>query len=259
LAPTPYIYTQGKISAAFLRGCGVPDALIEYLPALLGAMQPIQFYSCFISYSAKDKAFALRLHQQMQAEHLRVWFAPEDLKGGQKLHEQLDEAIRVYDKLVLILSEHSMQSEWVQQELRRARKAELASGRRKLFPIRLVDFEALQDWECPDSRSGGDLAEEVRQYFIPDFTTWKDHDAFDAAFARLLRDLQAVDAPPLPALAPRLILPSGPSARTALLGTKRRRLKLLEQQAARTGYSAPPEVVMENRGSARGDRHAGAE
>jgi hypothetical protein len=52
-----------------------------------------------------------------------------------------------------------------------ARRAEHLSGYRKLFPIRLVDFDALQDWECLDSRSGGDLAEEVRQYFIPDFTT----------------------------------------------------------------------------------------
>jgi uncharacterized protein YjbI with pentapeptide repeats len=29
--------SQGKIPEAFLRGCGVPDTLIEYLPALLGA------------------------------------------------------------------------------------------------------------------------------------------------------------------------------------------------------------------------------
>jgi hypothetical protein len=80
--------SQGKIPVAFLRGCGVPDALIEYLPSLLGVMELIQFYSCFISYSTKDEPFARRLHQQMQAEHLRVWFAPEDLKGGQKLYEQ---------------------------------------------------------------------------------------------------------------------------------------------------------------------------
>jgi hypothetical protein len=39
--------------------------------------------------------------------------------------------------------------------------------------------------------TGVDLAEEVRQYFIPDFSNWKDHDAFEASFARLLRDLKA--------------------------------------------------------------------
>jgi hypothetical protein len=29
------------------------------------------------------------------------------------------------------------------------------------------------------------------EFFIPDFSNWKDHDAFESAFARLLRDLKA--------------------------------------------------------------------
>jgi len=29
------------------------------------------------------------------------------------------------------------------------------------------------------------LAEEVRKYHIPDFSNWKNHDAFERAFARL--------------------------------------------------------------------------
>ena len=43
-------------------------------------------------------------------------------------------------------------------------------------------------------QSGQDLAEEVRQYFIPDFSHWKNHDAFEQAFDRLLRDLKAEEA-----------------------------------------------------------------
>jgi hypothetical protein len=35
------------------------------------------------------------------------------------------------------------------------------------------------------------MAREIREYFIPDFSYWKDHDAFEAAFARLLKDLKA--------------------------------------------------------------------
>ncbi len=34
---------------------------------------------------------------------------------------------------------------------------------------------------------------ELREHFIPDFSNWKDHDAFEAAFARLQKDLQAED------------------------------------------------------------------
>ncbi len=94
----------GKIPESFLRGCGIPDSLIEYLPSLLGAMEPIQFYSCFISHSTKDEEFAKRLHSKMRDNNLRVWFANEDLKGGHELHEQIDEAIRVYDKFIIVLS-----------------------------------------------------------------------------------------------------------------------------------------------------------
>ena len=34
------------------------------------------------------------------------------------------------------------------------------------------------------------LAEAVRKYHLPDFSHWKNHDAFEAAFARLEKDLR---------------------------------------------------------------------
>jgi len=52
------------VSTAFLRGCGLPEALIEYWPSLIG--RPIEFYSCFISYSTADKEFADRLYADLQ-------------------------------------------------------------------------------------------------------------------------------------------------------------------------------------------------
>jgi uncharacterized protein YjbI with pentapeptide repeats len=76
------ILSRGKIPEAFLRGCGVPERWIDDLPALIGALEPNQFYSCFISYSTKDEEFARRLHARMVQEELRVWFSPEDIRGG---------------------------------------------------------------------------------------------------------------------------------------------------------------------------------
>jgi hypothetical protein len=84
-----------------------------------------------------------------------------------------------------------MQSEWVITEIRKARKAEIKETRQKLFPIRLVDVEKIQEWECFDADTGKDLAVEVREYFIPDFSNWKDHHSFEASFSRLLKDLKA--------------------------------------------------------------------
>lgn len=179
---------------AFLRDCGLPEALIEYLPSLLG--ETVQFYSCFISYSSADEGFCRRLHGRLQDAGLRVWFAPHDIQGGRKLQEQIDAAIRVYDKLLLVLSTHSMQSSWVEFEIRRARSREVAEQRRLLFPVRLVGYETIKAWECFDADTARDLATEIREYYIPDFTAWKDHDAFEAEIGRLLRDLKAVDRLP---------------------------------------------------------------
>lgn len=181
--------SSGDIPESFLRGCGVPENFITYMRSLTAVA--IEFYSCFISYSGKDEDFAKRLHSRMREAELRVWFAPEDIKGGDKLFDQIDRAIQVHDRLLLVLSEHSLHSKWVETEIRRARKAELNEGRRKLFPIRLVSYEALQGWTCIDSATGEDLAEEVRGYFIPDFSNWKSHDELEKAFARLLADLKA--------------------------------------------------------------------
>ena len=130
----------------------------------------------------------------MLDEKLRVWLAPEDIKSGQKIHEQMERAIQLHDRLLIVLSEQSMQSEWVMTEIRKARKAEIKEKRRKLFPLRLVDFERVKDWECFDADIGKDLAVELREYFMPDFSNWKEHDSFEKGFSRLLRDLKAEES-----------------------------------------------------------------
>jgi hypothetical protein len=186
------VRSRGRIHEAFLRGCGAPDRLITSLPSIFGEMDPIQSYSCFISYSTKDEAFAKRLHSRMVQEKLRVWFAPEDIQEGKKLHEQIDEAIRASDKLLLVLSPHSIGSKWVRDEIRRARKAEVREGRRKLFPIRLMGYEELEPWDSFYADLAEDVAQEIREYYIPDFTKWEeDPKSFEASFARLIRDLKA--------------------------------------------------------------------
>jgi len=88
----------------------VPDDFIAFIPSHFGMQQAIQFYSCFISYSTRDEEFARRLYSRMRDEKLRVWFAPEEMKGGQKLYEQIERAIQLHDRLLLVLSESSMQS-----------------------------------------------------------------------------------------------------------------------------------------------------
>jgi uncharacterized protein YjbI with pentapeptide repeats len=180
---------SGRLPLVFLRGCGLPDKLIDYLPSLLE--EAIQFYSCFISYSTKDQDFAERLYADLQNNGVRCWFAPHNIQGGRKLHEQIDEAIRVYDRLLLLLSEHSMESEWVKTEISKARKREAREKRRMLFPLRLMPFATLQRWECFDADAGKDSAQEIREYYVSDFSNWKDHDSYKKELQSLIADLKA--------------------------------------------------------------------
>lgn len=107
----------GNIPESFLRGCGVPDTFITFARSLINTA--IDFYSCFISYSSKNHDFAERLYADLQNKGVRCWFAPEDLKIGDKLRPRIDESIRLHDKLLLVLSAESVLSEWIEAKSKR--------------------------------------------------------------------------------------------------------------------------------------------
>jgi hypothetical protein len=176
---------SGDLPITFLRGVGLSDRLIEYLPSIFN--QAIQYYSCFISYSTKDQTFADRVHADLQDRGVRCWYAPHDIMGGKKIHEQVDEAIKIHDRFLLILSNYSMNSEWVKTEIANARQREMREGRQVLFPIALVPYDNIKQWKAFDADTGKDSAREIREYFIPDFSNWEAPDRYQKAFQRLLR------------------------------------------------------------------------
>ena len=97
----------------------------------------------------------------------------------------------MYDALRLILSDASMNSIWVKIEVANARAREEQQKRQMLFPITIVVFDGVKECRLFDADTGIDSAREIREYFIPDFSNWKDHDSYQKAFSRLLRDLKA--------------------------------------------------------------------
>ena len=169
-----------NLPISFLRGCGLPDILIDYLPSLRG--DAIQFYSCFISYSAKDQVFADRLHADLQNKGVWCWFAPHNLPIGAKTWDAIDEAIRLRDKLLLILSKASIASEWVEDEVSKAYAEERSRKEVVLFPIRIDNavISAEEPWavKLKDQRN------------IGDFRQWKKPAEYQKSLDRLLRDLK---------------------------------------------------------------------
>ncbi|WP_236065208.1 toll/interleukin-1 receptor domain-containing protein [Reticulibacter mediterranei] len=181
------VRSEGVIPEIFLRGAGVPDIIIAYARSLVA--NPIEYYTCFLSYSSKDEAFAERLHADLQSKGVRCWFAPEDLRIGEKFWHRIDESIRIYDRLMVVLSEHSVTSEWVEREVMAAFEKESKRKMTVLFPIRLDDSIMQLD---PMPPWASDIK---RQRHIGDFRQWKNHDVYQKAFKRLLRDLQPEKTP----------------------------------------------------------------
>jgi hypothetical protein len=105
------------------------------------------------------------------------------MKIGDKIRLRIDESIRIHDKLLLVLSENSVASQWVEHEVEHALDLEKERGEPVLFPVRLDDavMESKVGWAASIRRTR----------HIGDFRDWKDHDSYQQAFDRLLRDLKA--------------------------------------------------------------------
>ena len=105
------------------------------------------------------------------------------MKIGDKIRHAIDSAIRLRDKLLVILSETSVNSQWVETEVETALAEERQRKETVLFPIRIDDsvMESSAAW--------AKQLNETRH--IGDFTGWKNHDSYQKALERLLRDLKA--------------------------------------------------------------------
>ena len=97
--------SKGNVPEAFLREAGVPEDFIVYMRSLTA--HPLEFYSRFIGYSSKDEEFARRPHADLRQANVRCWFAPEDLKIGDKFRTRIDGRFDGMTSLVVILTENA--------------------------------------------------------------------------------------------------------------------------------------------------------
>lgn len=178
------LFMYEKLPEIFLRGCGIPETLITYLPSLTGAA--IDFYSCFISYTEADDEFSKRLFNDLQGEGIRCWRWREDAKTGSALRDEILEGIRVHDKVVVILSEAALGSQAVIDEIELALKKEKKEKCDVLFPIRLDD--AVFRWAHP-------LKKFVVDKVIGDFSEWSDPDRYRRALERHIAYLRTKSKP----------------------------------------------------------------
>ena len=143
--------------------------------------QPIQINPLFISYSHTDSAFVDHMERYLNAKNIGFWRDVHHATAG-RLEKQIDRAIRHNSTVLLILSEHSTESDWVEHEARLARKLEKELGRDVLCPVALDDSWKTCRW--PER-----LREQIMEYNILDFSNWRDEAFFQRMFTRLIDGL----------------------------------------------------------------------
>jgi len=177
--------SNGRIPVQFLRNAGLPRHLIDYIEMFVDRNN--KHYSCLISYSVKNKQFAHKLYEDLQAHGVRCWLVNEKLKRRDKNHTMMDAAVNLHDKLILILSEDSVDEVWVENEYNQAVEKEMRSGKTVLVPVTLDDAveSAEQPWAIKLRRSR----------YAADFSLWQDSDAYQEVLGYLLEELSTEEEP----------------------------------------------------------------
>jgi hypothetical protein len=122
----------------------------------------------FLSHSSKDKFFARRLAEGLRINGIDVWIDEAEIKIGDSLTEKIGKAIETTQYFGVILSENSINSEWVKKELQIAIQKELASKKVVVLPILLEPVE---------------IPSFLKDKLYADFTN---SDNFDSEFSKIL-------------------------------------------------------------------------
>jgi len=157
--------------------------------------------SIFLCHSSKDKFFVRELAARLRDAGVRVWLDEAEIKIGDSLTQKIGQAIDEMDYFGVVLSRHSITSEWVQRELQVAMQRELKERRVIVLPLLLEPVE---------------LPAFLRDKLYADFTT---PERFNETFPKLLKALgveMAKVMPPTPEELPCEIPPAQTPAQRRL-------------------------------------------
>src|SRR2546423_12519314 len=89
----------------------------------------------FISHASKDDPFVAELRAALEGLGLSVWVDSRNMRGGDKLAAEIDQAIEQARQVIVVLSPRTINSSWVRTEIRKALQVE---QRRKADGYRVI-------------------------------------------------------------------------------------------------------------------------
>jgi len=112
----------------------------------------------FISHSSHDKKFVRTLKSDLNENGIDTFFDEDSLELGDSLREKLEEALDKSSHFLIILSDNSVKSEWVQFELKEALTLFNKKTLSKIIPLKY------RTCDIPGTLNNllyGDLSEEI--------------------------------------------------------------------------------------------------
>jgi len=182
----PTLRASKNLPKEFMTKLGVPDLLIEYLPDFYNPA--LMIYPAFLSHSWADKEFVRKLYGALTELGVTAWLDEKKMKPGDNIHDSINEGIKHYDKMILVCSERSLNSWWVEKELEKVYEKERDMQKERSKKFRLVIPIRIDDHIL--HRKDGILTT-VRNSMIGDFTKWQDETEFEKAVKELVTALNA--------------------------------------------------------------------
>jgi hypothetical protein len=132
--------------------------------------------SVFISYAHADKPFARQVADGLAKQGCRVWIDEGELRIGDSLIERISEALDRVDFVAVLVSAHSVNSEWCRKELSLAMTGEILRKGVVVLPVRVDDTpmpDSIKDKAYLDVRRAepqaatSDLMNAIRRHLDP--------------------------------------------------------------------------------------------
>lgn len=140
----------------------------------------------FVSYTGADKPFVKRLAMSLESTGVRLWIDYREIHVGDSIIDEIAKGLRETDILVVVMSQASVRSRWVKEEINAAFIAMLEGKGVRLCPVLIQSCDVpvlLMNRRYADfTKSFRNGISELIEGMIPEYKTWQELKALTQEF-----------------------------------------------------------------------------